>query len=253
MVTLDGNDLEARLEQQFPDYFKRERETNELLRRLYAGEINAEISESDKLRVQEATVSIEGTMGQGILVRGGFILTATHCVDWDGHGEMALGEPYWEWVRTHSGVRFRVGVAACDPVSDMAALGSLDNQQFKDADDFGQWREQVDPLAVSRKILEPNESVTVLLLDHTGGWLRGVVTNYGPPLSPDVGTWHLTTREPIQGGTSGGPVVTRDGEIIGIISNSWTADSQPTPTTMPAPRLALPTWVLTRIDAKPEL
>jgi hypothetical protein len=98
MPRFNENDLEARLEQQFPDYFKRERETKELLRRLNAGEIDLELSASDKLCVQEATVHIEGLRGSGILVRGGFVVTATHCIRWDGRGKMALGDPYQEWV-----------------------------------------------------------------------------------------------------------------------------------------------------------
>lgn len=55
--------------------------------------------------------------GQGVLVPGGFVLTATHCIPWDGNGRMALGDVYPVTVVTHDGRQFRLGVACCDPVS----------------------------------------------------------------------------------------------------------------------------------------
>jgi hypothetical protein len=42
---------------------------------------------------------------------------------------MALGEVYPQQVRTRSGVRFRLGLVACNPVSDMAALEEVPAQQ----------------------------------------------------------------------------------------------------------------------------
>jgi hypothetical protein len=41
-------------------------------------------------RVVNATVRITKLGGQGVLVAGGFILTATHCITWSGEAE-------WHW------------------------------------------------------------------------------------------------------------------------------------------------------------
>lgn len=46
--------------------------------------------------VANATVRISGLVGQGVLVPGGFILTATHCIQWNGEGGWALGDYFVE-------------------------------------------------------------------------------------------------------------------------------------------------------------
>lgn len=79
------------------------------------------ISEANRRRVEMATVRLPEKGGCGVLV-GEFILTATHCIDWSGTGGMALGDVYANAIRTASGAKFRLGVAACEPVSDIAAL-----------------------------------------------------------------------------------------------------------------------------------
>src|SRR5450759_4439822 len=109
MLKLTGKDLQERLELRFPDYARRERERIEILRRLRAGEITDQISPYDKSRVETAVVQMESQGGLATLVPGGFILTATHCIKWDGRGKMALGVPHAEPVRTPSGLHFRVG------------------------------------------------------------------------------------------------------------------------------------------------
>lgn len=72
--------------------------------------------------IEAATVRIESQGGQGVLVPGGLILTATHCIDWSGTGRMVLGEHYLETVTTKNGARFRVSPWFADPLTDIAAL-----------------------------------------------------------------------------------------------------------------------------------
>jgi hypothetical protein len=50
------------------------------------------INAKARARVMKATVRIDQLGGQGVLVPGSFILTATHCVKWNGEGGMAMGD-----------------------------------------------------------------------------------------------------------------------------------------------------------------
>src|SRR5262245_38143525 len=43
-------------------------------------------------QVQLATVQIQKKGGRGVLVPGGFVLTAAHCVEWSPEGGMVLGD-----------------------------------------------------------------------------------------------------------------------------------------------------------------
>ena len=58
--------------------------------RLSAGETKP-LNPKFKERVAAATVRICGTKSQGVLVPGGYILTAAHCINWEGTGSMTLG------------------------------------------------------------------------------------------------------------------------------------------------------------------
>ena len=42
--------------------------------------------------VEKATVRLTGKGGQGVLVPGGLIVTAAHCVNWYLEGGMAMGD-----------------------------------------------------------------------------------------------------------------------------------------------------------------
>ena len=56
--------------------------------------IDQGLIDESRRRVERATVRLVERGGQGVLVPGGFILTATHCINWCGTGMMALGEVY---------------------------------------------------------------------------------------------------------------------------------------------------------------
>jgi hypothetical protein len=91
------------------------------------------MSTSDvKTRTENATVWFLQLGGQGVLVPGGFILTAAHCINYDGTGRMALGDHFIETIRARDGSMYKVRPAAVEPVLDIAALEELDNQMFPD-------------------------------------------------------------------------------------------------------------------------
>jgi len=102
-----------------------------------------------------------------------------------------------------------------------------------DADRFEEWREQVEP---------------VFIYTHRGEWIAGSVARYGYDIPH--GSVALLA-EGIESGTSGSPVVTADGLLLGIVSNSSAAHSASEPCgTMPVCVMALPCWVLDRINGE---
>ena len=188
-------------------------------------EIGTEIkvSAENRGRVEAATVRLIEKGGCGVLVPGGFILTATHCIDWSGTGRMAMGEEYPTKIKTPDGAKFRVGVLACDPVSDIAVLGGLDNQNFyEDVEAFEEWRERVKPVPLSTRLLKGQQSCPAFILTHRRKWIAARATRTGPRFQPLDGSVGLTTKR-IESGTSGSPIVTAEGRLYAIVSNSGAA------------------------------
>jgi hypothetical protein len=197
--------------------------------------------------VADATVRLTDKGGLGVLVPGGLIATATHCIEWVGSGMMALGEVYPSTVLCADKTTFRLGAAAADPVSDMAVLEALDEQVFTDdAECFEAWRERVAPVPLKHFVLDFEQSCPAFVLTNEGKWLSGRVTRVnGPPSRPMSCRIVLETEEAIQGGMSGGPVVSEDGKLLGVVSQTHENTSGP----IPVAYLTLPRWVLDRIAA----
>jgi len=70
--------------------------------------------------------------GQGVLVGGNLILTAAHCVTYTLTGAMVLGEYFVEKIKTKDGAELEVCPWAVEPMSDIAVLGALDEQECSD-------------------------------------------------------------------------------------------------------------------------
>lgn len=133
-------------------------------------------------RAFHATVQVGGSRhGQGVLVEGGFMLTAAHCIKWKGVGEIASPlevAASRQTIKTRCGLRFHLGPLMADPVSDMAALGITDDQdQWKDYGVFEAWKGSVQAVPLSTQI--PPES-DVYVLSHTGKWIAGRAASYAP-------------------------------------------------------------------------
>ncbi len=196
-------------------------------------------SKESRARVVNATVRVQAG-GLGVLVPGGFILTAAHCIRWSVKGGMVLGDYYLEQVQTRSGETFRLAPWAVEPVSDIAALGDPDTQEFDDdVDAFEKWREATKPVAVrphlfagpdvtrvrdalrsNRRIFVLHEAFPVWILTHEGRWLAAEVRRVGLPSRPPAGRVFLKVTGHIRGGTSGGPVVDGAGRLVGVVSHS---------------------------------
>jgi S1-C subfamily serine protease len=189
-----------------------------------------------------ATVALPETSGQGVLVSGGFVLTVAHAVPYDCSGGMALGDYHLVAVKPKTGPSFRLSVYAVEPVSDIAVLGEADNQIFsEDADLFEDFRGATEPVPVCAEEFGFDASKPVHVLTHRGTWLRGTTAD-----ARDGCGW-LRTKRKIEGGTSGGPVVNDDGQLVGLVSH--TCETPPFDGRMPRPHRSLPGWVWGLVQA----
>ena len=157
-------------------------------------------------RARAATVALPKVGSQGVLVPGGFVLTAAHCVTWYTTGA-------WRWATTasspcgmRSGKIFRMEVFAVEPVSDIAVLGSADEQALsEDAEAFEAFSNETHPVPVRDDDFKLDAAVDVYVLTHRDTWVAARASHHG---SFGIGgaVW-LRAEADIEGGTSGGPVI----------------------------------------------
>jgi len=129
-------------------------------------------------------------------------------------------------------------------------LGELDNQQCPgDAEAFEQWREQVEPVPLSIRQFEVGQSCPVFIFTHKRKWIAGRVTRYGMPGQP-FGSSVVLFAEGIESGTSGSPVVTANGLLLGIVSHTSSHRTGEASGSLPIANMSLPHWVLARIGIR---
>jgi hypothetical protein len=193
--------------------------------------------------VAQATFTIrpkKGGSGQCVLIEGGLIITAAHCVSWDCGGEMVLGDFYLEKIATAHG-DLTATVLAVEPVSDLAVLGCPDSQTFSaPAKAFDEFCERITPLRLYRRPMMPFKPMPVWILSHLKTWIPATATYFGSNAD-----FSFDTTRKINGGTSGGPIVNRAGELVGVVSHT-TEDPVDGEYCSSAPllSLALPAWVI---------
>jgi S1-C subfamily serine protease len=201
-----------------------------------------------KDRVINATVHVEKKSGQGVLVRGGYILTAAHCVNWDDR--MALGGCYVEKVKTRDGRRLLAEVDAAEPVSDIASLAAPDEQEMSDeCEEFERFAEEAEGLRLYTRPIDAGKRIRVYVLNRKREWITGMVVNCGKKGRPPAHRILLQADHPIRGGDSGGPIVDRSGRLVGLVSTIGTTKDHKGKYSgsQPVPAQALPTWLVNRI------
>jgi hypothetical protein len=204
-----------------------------------------------KNRIMQATVSLPRLGGQGVLVSGGFILTAAHCIGWSAEGGMALGDFSIEPFKTRDGKELRASVEAVEPVGDIAVLCAPDDQVLaKDAFAFEDFCGATDALRIATEEYELFKRFPIHILTHKAEWTEGTAMLCASRAKV------LWVEAPIEGGTSGGPIVDDGGRLIAIVSNcSGPADGAGPAEGVganPRPHLALPCWVWEAICAAQE-
>jgi len=191
--------------------------------------------------VERATVKLPEKGGQGVLVTGGVIMTAAHCIDCTCDGSMVLGDYFIIEIETTS-QNLKVQPLAVEPISDIAILGSLDGQVFPEEDDkFMEFCRATDPVPLDLKEFRPKQKMGIHIYTHEGTWVAGTVM----AMKKDANILYLEADDIIKGGTSGGPIVNDSGELVAVASMVSESEGDTKSSGMvPRPHLALPFWVL---------
>ncbi len=205
-------------------------------------------------RVARATVQVLKKGGQGVVVPGGFVLTAAHCIDWSPEGAMVLGDYYLERIKTADGVELILSPCCVEAVADIAVLAAPDRQEFyKEATRVEEFLDSVEPTPVSMDEYQFMEKFRVFVRSHKGKWIPGEAQHCSADKQSQ--SLFIETEEHIHGGTSGGPIVNERGELVAIVSNfGGTADESnehdkfaTKQGVAPRPHLTLPLWVWNEI------
>jgi Trypsin-like peptidase domain len=193
------------------------------------------------------TVISHDGRGQGVLVAGGLVLTAAHCVAFTTDGTMVLGDYFIHELQTTHGP-LKVQPVAVEPVADMAALGALDGQEFpEETEAFEAWCTHTPPVPVCLEPLPLLDPFPIYIYTHRGTWIQGSAQL---PHEDAHQLW-IEVAAQIEGGTSGSPIVTARGELVGIVSHSTFSEDRVSCVGLtPRPHLTLPGWVMHRILAE---
>jgi len=204
--------------------------------------------------VENAIISVlnhqSEEIGRGVLVNGNIIITAAHLVDFECDGSMVTGSKHYiENIRTSQGDS-KVTPLLVDPISDIAVLGSLYEQTLYDyngeSDAFIDYCDKTKPAQLFMDDLVQMQEHPIYLYNHRRIWISGSIkwcNNY-PMLS-------IMTKEKIECGASGSPIINKSGELVGIISASHNHSFSETDNRYFGRsayiKIVLPIWIMNRI------
>jgi hypothetical protein len=138
---------------------------------------------------------------------------------------MAMGDHTLVPVWVPGGTRLAAGVAAVEPVADLAALCPADNQALPDeAEAFEAFTEATEAVPLCATVPAFEVSLRAHVLTHEGQWVAAEVAQYGIAWEAPGATLFLSAPEQIKCGTSGGPVINDAGELFGVISYTSESD-----------------------------
>jgi hypothetical protein len=224
-------------------------------------------------QVVKATVKLPKQKGQGVLVthglkgsRGGYIITAAHCLQLNRRTVFYLSTNDFHFydIRTADGSEFRMTPFMVELNQDVAVLWPLDDQEpafEKDCETYLDCCNRIAPIRIRMKpypvnldVLFKREEVDppviqknhrIHIYSHRGRWIHGVAST-----GPGNGSRILFAKmeEEIEGGTSGGPIVDDNGELVSVVSMmTGSRDKGSKGGHSPVLSVTLPTWILRRI------
>ena len=207
------------------------------------------MDEKTRKQIELATVPVrskgmkpsEG--GQGVYIGNGFVLTAAHCLEFDSVAAIAEGFPPVYYIDRPEGEPIWCSPVCIDPCSDLAVVGPCDSQQLSERHwELLSFFKDVVPIEIRRDPLQLDESASCEIRTHLGTWVSGKMTRVSDP--PWV--W-LEADENIIGGTSGGPIVDDNGQILAVVSITGDNDASG-PHSIPP--LWLPSWLLASVPGE---
>jgi hypothetical protein len=155
---------------------------------------------------------------------------------------MTLGGRLPEPTITADGRRILAAPLAVEPVADLAVLGAMDDQAFsKEAAAFAAFCDATPPIRLAIDTLKAFVPAPAYVFTHDRGVIPATVRLIGPG---STSLW-LHSDDRISRDTSGGPVVTEDGRLWGIISSLEAGpEEEPCQGFIPRVHLAGPVWLV---------
>ena len=166
---------------------------------------------------------------------------AAHCVSWSSEGGMVIDSKHGEAVETVAGKMLTL-VWAVEPCCHVAVLGPFDEDQAPDSSkEYGQIYNQAEPIPISTAERKPFDKFRVYIRAHDNRWITAVACQTGV----DVNLFLIEDDGEISPGTSGGPIVDEQGQILAVVSNSGDIFCS-----APKPHRTLPVWVVEKMTAE---
>ena len=161
--------------------------------------------------------------GRGVLVPGGLILTAAHCLVYDNDigAKLALGDHWPVEVTASDGTNMWAQPRFIEAIADIAVLGSMDSQDVSDTrcKAFESFVENTQPVPLwkprhLRQELAAELRLPIRVMSLSDGWTDGQA------IMKTEGFGAMYTRCHLGSGTSGGPILTWSKELVGLVSSS---------------------------------
>lgn len=173
-------------------------------------------------RAKSATVRVidRNSRGRGVFVGGYYVLTAAHCISWDDREEYSRAEydmvPVVRIVAHRSRRKLCLEAHAFEPCSDFAVLSG------RGIDGFDEFATNTEPAPLFRGVFKADGAdrytLPVFALSRSGRWLPGTATIWRKAAVEIVLEMKSGGIGP---GCSGGPVVTGNGELVGLITRAF--------------------------------
>ena len=191
-------------------------------------------------RVARAVVRLPRLIGQGVLVPGGFIVTAARCIDWTAEDSMTPGgfclNP--SSLRTAARSSLRPWPSSRSLVWRCLARWMIKPSPGRPR--HSTFCEATPPVRLAIQTLRPFVPLPASVFTHD----RGVISAIVRLVSPGSASLWLHSDCRISGGTSGGPVVTDDGRLWELSPPSVGTEEEPCQGAIPRVHLAGPAWLV---------